>query len=111
MDLEHILATRISLIHLTRQKEERGQIGNLTSPFCQTLVDLEKRCLIRLSVASRKSNQLQVALNSIVKAQTLEVSPSYEVSQEFANVLWLQKEQKLAVQFLRDLQKNIGIWF
>ena len=106
MDLERILATRISLIRLTRQKEERGQIGNLTSPFCQTLVDLEKRCLIRLSVASRKSNQLQVALNSIVKAQALEASPSYEVSQEFANVLWLQKEQKLAVQFLRDLQNK-----
>lgn len=57
-------------------------------------------------MASRKSNQLQVALNSIVKAQDLENAPSYEVSQEFANVLWLHKEQKLAVQFLRDLQNK-----
>jgi len=106
LDLERILATRISLIRSTRQKEERRQIGNLVSPFFRTLVDLEKRCLVRLSVASRKSNQLQVALNSIVKAQELEKAPSYEVSQEFANVLWLQKEQKLAVQFLRDLQNK-----
>ncbi|KAL4065878.1 hypothetical protein V8B97DRAFT_1932474 [Scleroderma yunnanense] len=106
VDLERILATRISLIRSTRQKEEREQIGNLVSPFCRTLVDLEKRCLLRLSVASRESNQLQVALNSVVKAQGLERASSYEVSQEFANVLWLQKEQKLAVQSLRDLQNK-----
>ncbi|KAG6332983.1 hypothetical protein ID866_6106 [Astraeus odoratus] len=106
VDLERILATRICLIRSTRQKEEREQIGNIVGPFTRTLLELEKRCLVRLSVAARKSNQLQVALNSIVKAQRLENIASYHVSQEFANVLWLQKEQKLAVQFLKDLQKS-----
>ncbi|KAI6041258.1 hypothetical protein EDC04DRAFT_2670018 [Pisolithus marmoratus] len=103
IDLERILATRLSLIRSVRQKEQREQIGELVNPFTQTLIDVEKRCLVRLSVAARKSNQLQVALNSIVKAQQLEKTPSYEISQEFANVLWLQREQKLAVQFLKDL--------
>jgi ataxia telangiectasia mutated family protein len=51
-----------------------------------------------------------VALNSIVKAQRLERNASFEVAREFANVLWLQKEQKLAVQYLKDLvnSQNLG---
>ncbi|KAH7890803.1 hypothetical protein F5I97DRAFT_1975119 [Phlebopus sp. FC_14] len=102
-DLERILVTRISLIRSVRQKEERERIGEMLSPFAITLLELEKRCLVRLSVAARESNQLQVALNSIVKAQRLGGSSAYEVSQEFANVLWVLKEQKLAVQFLKDL--------
>jgi len=102
-DLEQILATRISLVRSVRQKEERKQIGSLATPFVRGLLDLEKSCLVRLSIAARKSNQLQVALNSIVKAQRLESNASFEVAREFANVLWLQKEQKLAVQYLKDL--------
>ncbi|KAG1746583.1 uncharacterized protein EDB91DRAFT_1345361 [Suillus paluster] len=102
-DLEQILATRISLVRSVRQKEERKQIGSFATPFIRGILDLEKRCLVRLSIAARKSNQLQVALNSIVKAQRLENNASFEVAREFANVLWLQKEQKLAVQYLKDL--------
>ncbi|KAF9218963.1 hypothetical protein BS17DRAFT_718960 [Gyrodon lividus] len=102
-DLERILATRMSLIRSVRRKEERERIGDMITPFNNSLLELEKRCLVRLSVAARKSNKLQVALNSIVKARRLEGISTHEVSQEFANVLWLQKEQKLAVQFLKDL--------
>jgi ataxia telangiectasia mutated family protein len=102
-DLEQILATRISLVRSVRQKEERKQIGSFVTPFVRGLVGLEKNCLVRLSIAARKSNQLQVALNSIVKAQQLEKNVSFEVAREFANVLWLQKEQKLAVQYLKEL--------
>jgi len=52
-----------------------------------------------------------VALNSIVKAQRLESNASFEVAREFANVLWLQKEQKLAVQYLKDLvnREDLGV--
>ena len=97
------MATRISLIRSVRQKEEREQIGNLIAPFTQNLLDVETNCLVRLSEAARDAHQIQIALNSIVRAQKLEKIPSFEVSQEFASVLWLQKEQKLAVQFLKDL--------
>ncbi|KAG2364853.1 hypothetical protein BDR07DRAFT_1400476 [Suillus spraguei] len=109
-NLEQILATRISLVRSVRQKEERKQIGSLATPFVRGILDIEKRCLVRLSIAARKSNQLQVALNSIVKAQRLEKNASFEVAREFANVLWLQKEQKLAVQYLKDLVdgQNLG---
>jgi ataxia telangiectasia mutated family protein len=97
------MATRISLIRSVRQKEERNQIGNLIAPFTQSLIDVEKHCLVRLSEAARDAHQIQIALNSIVRAQRLEKTASFEVSQEFASVLWLQKEEKLAVQFMKDL--------
>jgi ataxia telangiectasia mutated family protein len=97
------MATRISLIRSVRQKEQREQIGTLLAPFARDLIEVEKKCLVRLSAAAREANQQQIALNAIVRAQGLEEIPSFEVSQEFARVLWLQKEQKLAVQFLKDL--------
>jgi ataxia telangiectasia mutated family protein len=102
-DLESILATRVSLIHSVRQKEEREQIGNLLTPFAEALIDIEKKCLVRLSEAARIADQIQIALNSVVRSQKLERTPSFEVSEEFASVLWLHKEQKLAVQFLKQL--------
>lgn len=73
------------------------------TPFVKTLIDVEKSCLLSMSKAARESLNLQVALNSIVRAQVLEREPSSLVSQEYANVLWLHNEQKLAVQFLKDL--------
>jgi len=86
-----------------REKEEREQIGNLVTPFIRALIDVEKSCLLSLSKAARESLNLQVALNSVVRAQTLEKQPSSLVSQEYANVLWLHNERKLAVQFLKEL--------
>ena len=86
-----------------REKEEREQIGNLVTPFVKALIDVEKLCLLSLSKAARESLNLQVALNSVVRAQALEQQPSSLVSQEYANVLWLHNERKPAVQFLKDL--------
>jgi serine-protein kinase ATM len=97
------VATRISLLRSARQKEQRQQIGTAPTPLISNLMDIEKRCLTRISEAARESHNLQVALNSVIRAQKLERSPSALVSQEFANVLWAQKEHKVAVQFLKDL--------
>ena len=86
-----------------REKEEREQIGNLVTPFVKALIDVEKSCLLSMSKSARESLNLQVALNSVVRAQVLEQQPSSLVSQEYANVLWLHNERKLAVQFLKDM--------
>ncbi|KAF8966296.1 hypothetical protein BDZ97DRAFT_2057533 [Flammula alnicola] len=102
-DLESLMATRISLVRSVRQREERQQIGSLVTSFVRGLIDVEKNCLLRLSEAARASGQIQVALNSVVRAQRLDITSSSEVSEEFANVLWLQKEERLAVQFLQGL--------
>ncbi|KAJ7760552.1 hypothetical protein B0H16DRAFT_1415528 [Mycena metata] len=101
-DFENVMATRISLVRSVRRKEERQQIGTLVSPFSQCLLDVEKQCLIKLSEAARDAQQVQIALNSVTCARKLERSPSVGVTVEFANVLRLHKEEKLAVQFLKD---------
>jgi serine-protein kinase ATM len=66
-------------------------------------MDIEKQCLTRISEAARQSHNLQIALNSVIRAQKLERSPTASVSQEFSSVLWDQREHKVAVQFLKDL--------
>jgi ataxia telangiectasia mutated family protein len=97
------MATRISLIRAVRQAEERNLFGNLVSTFAQSMRGVEKRCLLRLSEAARAAGQVQIALNAVVRSQRLEASATFDVSQEFASVLWLQREQKLAVQYLKEL--------
>ncbi|KAF7309769.1 Serine/threonine-protein kinase Tel1 [Mycena indigotica] len=103
-DFETIMATRMALIRSVRQKEDRQQIGDMLSPLSRALIDVEKQCLVGLSRAARNARQPQIALNSIIRAQSLERgTPSLEVSVEFANVLRLQKEEKLAIDFLQNL--------
>jgi ataxia telangiectasia mutated family protein len=97
------MATRISLLRSVRRNEERLQIGNFTTPFVQGLMDIEKGCLLRLSEAARSVNHIQIALNSVVRAQRLEKLPSFAVLQEFSNVLWRQKEEQVAVRLLERL--------
>ncbi|EAU90455.2 atypical/PIKK/ATM protein kinase [Coprinopsis cinerea okayama7 len=103
-DVENIMSVRLSLIRSNRQEEEKtNQIGSIASPFLTALVEIEKRCLILLSRAARDSDQTQIALNAVLQAQKLEKTPSLEVSQEYANVLWSLGEAKIAVKFLSDL--------
>lgn len=97
------MATRVSLLHSARQKEERQQIGNMVTPLTHGLKELERRCLVRLSRAARDASHVQIALNSIMRAQKLCVQPSVDVAEEYANVLWEQKEQGAAIQYLQDV--------
>ncbi|KAF9530405.1 hypothetical protein CPB83DRAFT_905353 [Crepidotus variabilis] len=108
-DLESIMAIRISLVRSIRQREERQQIGSMVTPLVRNLLEVEKKCLLRLSQAARASDQVQVALNSVIRAQKLHTSPSPEVIEELANVLWLQKEEKTAVQFLQGVVRSLVI--
>ncbi|KAF8630142.1 hypothetical protein AX15_003095 [Amanita polypyramis BW_CC] len=102
-NLQSIMAARLSLIRSVRRKEERLQIGNMVTPFVDSLIAIEKQCLVRLSEAARNDGQVQIALNAVVRAQSLEKEASFDVSREFANVLWFQKEEKPATEFLRSL--------
>ncbi|KAI0369207.1 hypothetical protein BV20DRAFT_946724 [Pilatotrama ljubarskyi] len=102
-NVEAVMMTRISLIRSLAQKEQRDQIGDLRSPVCESLLNLEKACLLSLSERARAANESQVALNSVVRAHSLERSPSPEVSREYSYVLWLMKEPKLSIQSLSAL--------
>lgn len=66
-------------------------------------MEIEKRCLVALSTAARAARMPQIALNSVTAAQRLEDVASFNVSQEFASVLWHLKEQVTAVRYLRQL--------
>lgn len=108
------MATRISLIRSIRQREEKQQLGNMKSTYLSQLLAIEKKCLLRLSRAARDAGHVQVALNSVVRAQTLLTheqggligaleTGKDAVQEELANVLWLQKEERVAVKFLQEL--------
>ncbi|KAJ3839321.1 hypothetical protein F5878DRAFT_130270 [Lentinula raphanica] len=107
-DVESIMATRLSLIKSARRKEQRDQIGNMLSPFSHLLLDVENQCLLHLSQAARETRQHQIALNSVIQARSLEGISPHRVKEEFASVLWSHKEEKHAVEYLKDLQREIG---
>jgi hypothetical protein len=75
----------------------------MTTPFTRSLKEIEKCCLIALSASARVARMPQIALNSVTAAQRLEDVASFDVSQEFASVLWDLKEQVTAVRYLRQL--------
>ena len=77
-------------------------MGTLQSELTKALLELEMSSLVRLSRAAREARQPQIALNSVVSAMRSTPKPGLEVRTEFANVLWLQKEQKLAIECLRE---------
>lgn len=79
----------------------------LTS-FSQSLLDLEKKCLVQLAAAAQDTGQAQMALNAVIRAQQLDTSQSFTVSQEFAKVLWLQGERKLATEYLKSEMQRHG---
>ncbi|KAJ7577089.1 hypothetical protein C8J56DRAFT_972300 [Mycena floridula] len=103
-DSENIMATRISLLRSARQKEERQQIGDMRTKLASNLLDMEKQCLLRISSAAREAHHNQIALNSVIRAERLD--PSFEVSEEFARVLWDHDEEKRAVQLLTSLRER-----
>lgn len=107
------MAVRMSLLRSALQKEEREQIGDMLSPLAHSLKSAWASCLLTLSSAARDAGQGQIAMNSIVHARELSSkTPSIsstitlDVSEEFSQVLWLRKEPKLAVQFLRRMLQN-----
>ncbi|KIJ55813.1 hypothetical protein M422DRAFT_220613 [Sphaerobolus stellatus SS14] len=104
--LESIMAARMSLIRSTLRLE---QMGNQFTPFGVQLRDLERKCLLRLSEAARFSGRQQIALNATTRAQNLEETPSFEVSEEFASVLWTLKQHRPAVDYMRQLIKQTPI--
>lgn len=75
----------------------------MLSPFTKELIELESKTLLQLSRAARVAVKGQIALNAVVQAQQLpNMNSVFDVSHEFANVLWMMKEPTLAMQFLKS---------
>jgi hypothetical protein len=81
----------------------------MVSTFSQALLELEKNCFVQLASAAKNAGQIQMALNAIIRAQHLESSASFAVSQEFAKVLWAQGERKLATEYLKEVVTRNGL--
>lgn len=98
-----MLATRISLLRSARDREQRNQIGSMTSSYLRNLIKCETDCLLELSRAARETGHPQIAINAVVRAQKLNGHTHFDVACEFANVLWETKEPKIATEFLKNL--------
>lgn len=101
-DYECLTATRLSLLRADIHKNRALQIGNLDSDSTKELLKSEQKLLIRLSEAARDSQKLQIALNSITRANNGALQNEFDFAQEFASVMWTQQEQKMAVEFLKQ---------
>ncbi|KAG8881998.1 Serine/threonine-protein kinase tel1 [Tulasnella sp. 332] len=104
-DFENIMATRISFLRSRRLQEAASQIGDLPSKLGLSFIEAEQSCLIRLGQAARNNSRAQLALNSLQRAQELSTNDvsSFGLECEFASVLWMQSEHKIAVDHLRNL--------
>ncbi|KIY63461.1 hypothetical protein CYLTODRAFT_493892 [Cylindrobasidium torrendii FP15055 ss-10] len=101
---ESIMATRLSILKSVQRREDSCKIGNMSTPFSVTLSDLEQQSLLAISRLARSEGQHQVALNAVIRAQSLGTSASFEVDDEFASVLWAQKEERRAIDHLIQLR-------
>ena len=105
--IESTLSTRLSLLKsVSRQEQSRSQSGD---DYGSLIKELQKRCLLKLSEAARNADRNQIALNAVIQAQHLEISSSFMVSEEFANVLWSLKEHRPAVDYLKRLTEKVAV--
>jgi ataxia telangiectasia mutated family protein len=103
-DFEVIMATRTTLLRSARQQAQKTEIGDIISPIGQRFLTSERDMLLRVAQEARRSDQAQVALNAVTRAQALESSGAHSlVIQEFSSVLWSLHEQKPAIQSLKPL--------
>lgn len=103
VDIEPLMAVRISLIHSTQHRHR--QATDMTSLFQAGLADIKRSCLLHVAQAAREASLPQIALKSITAAQSLALPSNnhVELSQEFAHVLWAYNEEKMAVEYLEKL--------
>ncbi|KAG8966808.1 Serine/threonine-protein kinase tel1 [Tulasnella sp. 419] len=104
-DLECILAVRRSVIQSTRAMENLDQVGDVETSFAQDMRTLEHACNIRLAEAARDAGRLPIAISAVQQSKALEIHglQTFSRTREFAAILWMQDEQKIAVEYLREL--------
>ncbi len=107
-DFEAIMATRLSLLRSARHQGQFETIGDLRIPLKDELINLEVMNLVTLSEAARQAGRAQIALNAVVHAQKLHREGlNFEVSHEFARVLWMMNEPMPAMHFLSLARKSL----
>ena len=100
---ERLISVRRSLIASARERESQYVIGDLTTPKMDTLIGLEKSCLLHLSRLARENGDIQAANNAITAVRHMERGTwSDPVEDEFGQVLWAQHEHALSIQHMEQ---------
>lgn len=104
---------RQSVLQSERQRHELDQIGDMVDAATLDATRLERSLLLRLSSGARLQGKLQNSINAVTLAQCLDEhlgsnSDSHLVTEEFANVLWEQGHQAIAIQALSGLQSEFA---
>jgi hypothetical protein len=97
------MSTRMALLRSARSRVQREQIGTLISPTAQRYLDAERKSLLQVAAGARESGHLQVALNAVIRAQSLETHVRTTVVEESSAVFWSLREQTVAIQSLKQL--------
>jgi serine-protein kinase ATM len=102
------MSTRMALLRSARSRIQRDQIGTLIPPNVQKYLDAERKTLLQIAAGARESHHLQIALNAVIRAQSLEPHVSSTIVQESSAVFWALHEQKIAIQSLKQLALPSG---
>lgn len=105
-DLEPVMATRMSLLRSAQARQLRNQIGNIRTPLMEALINTERHCLLYVAQSAREASLSQSALKCVTSARHLESetgSPTFDTLNEFAHVLWMHHEEKLAIETVDQL--------
>ncbi|GAC98161.1 potential phosphatidylinositol kinase [Pseudozyma hubeiensis SY62] len=109
---EAILNTQQSLLQIARQRLQSTQIGDVLDGPAEEIARVERLLLVRLSQQAREHKKLQKAINATARAEKIELllgDGANLAREEFAAVLWDQKEHSPAMQLLSQIVDDLAI--
>lgn len=109
---EKILRTRQLLLQAVRQRLQSDQIGDALDRPAEEIARVERLLLVQLSRQAREHEKLQKAINATARAESIEVALGDGANlarEEFAAVLWDQKEHSPAMQLLSQIVDDLGV--
>ncbi|KAJ9474748.1 Serine/threonine-protein kinase TEL1 [Pseudozyma hubeiensis] len=109
---EAVLNTQQSLLQIARQRMQSTQIGDVLDGPAEEIARVERLLLVRLSQHAREHEKLQKAINATARAEKIELllgDGANLAREEFAAVLWDQKEHSPAMQLLSQIVDDLAI--
>lgn len=109
---EKVLNTRQSLLQAARQRMQSNQIGDVLDGPAEQVARVERLLLVHLSRQAREHEKLQKAINAAAQAERIESilgDGANLAREEFAAVLWDQKEHPPAIQLLSQIVDGLAV--
>ncbi|EST09037.1 PIK-related kinase, FATC [Kalmanozyma brasiliensis GHG001] len=109
---EKVLNTRQAVLEAARQRMQSHQIGDVLDGPAEQVARAERLLLVQLSRHSREHEKLQKAINATARAERIESALGDGANlarEEFAAVLWDQKEHPPAIQLLSQIVDHLAV--